>query len=118
MPTEKIVLNVTNTQPYTTVVSLLGGLGDWYNQNTNANTLYAWNLSTINFALNGNFGLEYRPAGSVAPYSVFRGVMYYSFAGMLSTLNRYSFLGFFWYDGFNVYTANDTLQFGQFGFDF
>ena len=118
MPAEQIILNVTNTQPYRTVVSLLGGLGDYYNVNTNANTLYRWDLSGVDFSLNAYFYLEYRPAGSVAPYSVFRGVMYYSFAGMLSTLNRYSFLGFFWYDGFNVYTANDTLQFGQFGFDF
>ncbi len=118
MPTEKIVLNITNTQPYRTFVSLLGGLGDYYNVNTNASTLYAWDLSTINFALNGNFQIEYRPVGSVAPYSVYRGVSYYSYVGVLSNLNRQSFLGLFWNDGFNVYTANDQIQFGQFGFDF
>ena len=118
MPTEKIVLIVTNTQPFRTVVSLLGGFGDYYNQNTNASTLYSWDLSAINFGLNSNFVLEYRPAGSVAPYSIYRGVSYYSFAGVLSNLNRQSFFGFFWYDGFNVYTANDQIQFNQFGFDF
>lgn len=118
MPTEQIVLNITNTQPYRTVISLLGGLGDYYNQNTNANTLYSWNLSTINFSANGNFGLEYRPAGSVAPYSVYKGIMYYSFAGIIANLNGQSFFGFFWYDGFNIYTANDQIQFGQFQFDF
>lgn len=118
MPTEQIVLNITNTQPYRTVVSLLGGQGDYYNQNTNANTLYSWNLSAINFSLNSNFRLEYREAGSVSPYSIYSGVMYYSFAGLIANLNGQSFFGFFWIDGFNVYTANDQIQFGQFGFDF
>lgn len=118
MPTEQIVLNITNTQPYRTVVSLLGGLGDYYNQNTNANTLYSWDLSGINFSANATFNLEYRPAGSVAPYSVYTGLMYYSFAGILSNLNRQSFFGFFWYDGLNVYTANDQVQFRQFQFNF
>jgi hypothetical protein len=118
MPTEQIILNITNTQPYRTVVSLLGGQGDYYNQNVNANTLFSWDLSTINFATNPTFGLEYRPAGSVAPYSLYKGVMYFSFAGLISNLNSQSFFGFFWYDGLNVYTANDQIQFRQFQFNF
>ena len=50
MPAEQIILNITNTQPYRTVVSLLGGLGDYYNVNTNANTLYRWDLSGVDFS--------------------------------------------------------------------
>ena len=118
MPAEQIILNVTNTQPYRAVVSLLGGLGDFYNVNTNASTLYRWDFSAIDFSLNGNFYLEYRPAGSLQPYSVFEGLTYYSYQGFLNYLNRNTFFGFFWPDGDIVYTANDQTQFKFFSFNF
>lgn len=118
MPAEQIILNVTNTQPYRTVVSLLGGLGDYYNVNTNANTLYRWDLSGVDFSLNANFFLEYRPAGSVLPYSVYEGLCYYSYQGFLNYLNRQAFFGFFWPDGKILYTANDQTQFRFFSFNF
>jgi hypothetical protein len=118
MPAEQIILNVTNTQPYRTVVSLLGGLGDYNNVNVNSNTLYRWDLSGVNFSLNANFYLEYRPAGSVQPYSVLEGLCYYSYQGFVNYLNRQTFLGFFWPDGQILYTANDQTQFRFFSFNF
>ena len=124
MKRQLINIDVTNTLNFDTPISLLGGLSDPYSMNVNAVTQYWWDISYPFFdvALYSQVFLEVRNVGdptfSAVPVTTNRN--YY---GLLQGLNDLN-LGVFWYEfpifdpvaGYQIYTVNDTYEFGEFIF--
>lgn len=124
MKRELISINVTNTLDFDTPISLLGGLSDSFSQNVNAVTQYWWDIAFPFFdvALYPQIFLEFRPVGSPT-FSLATIPTNLTYNGLLEGLNNAN-LGVFWYEfpifnpvfGYQIYSVNDTLEFGEFIF--
>jgi hypothetical protein len=124
MKRELININVTNNLNFDTPISLLGGLSDPYSMNVNAVTQYWWDISFpfFNVALYPQVQLEFKLVG--APFFALANVTTnLTYNGLLEGLNNLN-LGVFWYEfpifdpvaGYQIYTVNDTYEFGEFIF--
>jgi len=124
MKRELININVTNTLTFDTPISLLGGLSDSFSQSVNAVTQYWWDISFpfFNVALYSQIFLEVRPVGAPT-FGLATIPTNRSYNGLLEGLNNAN-LGVFWYQfpifdpvaGYQIYSTNDTLVFGEFIF--
>jgi len=120
----KISISVTNNLSFPTPISLFGGFQDSMGQNVNAVTQYWWDIAYPFFdvALYSTVTLEYRPVGSLI-YSLVTIPTYNTYDGLLRGLNELN-MGIFWYEfpifnpalGYQIYTVNDNIEFGNFGF--
>ena len=66
MPTKQININITNTQSFTTQISLFGGLQDPNKYSVNAYTLYTWDTSLVNFSANATFNIQAKRSGALS----------------------------------------------------
>lgn len=118
MPTKQININITNTQSFTTQISLFGGLQDPNRYSVNANTLYTWDTSLVNFSANATFTLQYKRSGAVSFISLI-GNMNNSFSGLVYGLNQLN-IGMFWYEIIGslktIYASSDYYEFGNLDF--
>lgn len=118
MARKLININVTNTQNFLLNVSLFGGLQDPNRFSANANTLYTWDTSGVNFGANSIFTIQAKV--STAPsFMIFNGTMYNSFLGLITGLNNLN-MGLFWYEIngalSTVYASSDYYTFGNIDF--
>lgn len=118
MPTKQININITNTQSYTTIVSLFGGLQDPNQYNVNAFTLYTYDTSLVNFSANSTFTIQVKRSGAPSFNSV-QGNMNGSFAGLVFGLNQLN-IGIFWFEVLGslqtIYASSDYSVFGALTF--
>ena len=118
MPTKQININITNTQSYTTQISILGGLQDPNQYSVNANTLYTWDTTLVNFSANATFTIQYKRSGAPT-FSTMQGNMNNSFDGLVYGLNQLN-IGMFWFEIIGVlktiYTSSDYYEFGNLDF--
>lgn len=124
MKRELININVTNTLDFDTPISLLGGLSDSFSQNVNAVTQYWWDIGFPFFdvALYPTVFLEFKPVGTPT-FSLATINTNSTYNGLIEGFNNLN-LGVFWYEfpifdpvaGYQIYSVNDTLEFGEFIF--
>lgn len=120
----KINIAVTNNLNFPTPISLFGGLSDTMSYNINATTRYWWDLGYPFFdvALYPAVTLEFRNVGSLI-WNIATVNTYQTYDGLLRGLNELN-MGIFWYEfktfnptvGYQIYTVNDVIEFGNFGF--
>ena len=119
----KIVLNVKNNLPFDATISLFGSTSDPQAGSLNAVTRYNWDIAypLLNVANVSQMYIEYKPLGG-ASFQLAYFNTYYNYQGILQGLNSLA-LGTFWYAyptfipsiGYQIYTANDSLVFGNIG---
>jgi hypothetical protein len=118
MPTKQININITNTQSFTAQISLFGGLQDPNRYSVNANTLYTWDTSLVNFSANSIFTIQAKRSGAPT-FNTIVGNMNNSFAGLVYGLNQLN-IGMFWYEVVGalqtIYTSSDFYEFGNLDF--
>lgn len=124
MKRQLINIDVTNNLNFDTPISLLGGLSDPYAMNVNAVTQYWWDISFpfFNVANYSQVFLEVKPVG-VPTFGLATVTTNRTYNGLLQGLNDLN-LGVFWYEfpifdpvaGYQIYTVNDTYEFGEFIF--
>ena len=118
MPTKQININVTNTQSYTTQISLFGGLQDPNQYSVNANTLYTWDTSLVNFSANTTFTIQVKRSGA-STFNTIQGNMNNSFLGLVFGLNQLN-IGMFWYEIVGslqtIYASSDYYEYGNLDF--
>jgi hypothetical protein len=124
MTKEVINISVRNNLNFDTPISLLGGLSDSYEMNINATTQYWWDISFpfFNVALYPTVQLEFKLVGAPS-FSLANVSTNLTYDGLLQGLNSLN-LGVFWYQfpifdpvaGYQIYTVNDTYEFGEFIF--
>jgi hypothetical protein len=118
MPTKQININITNTQSFTTQISLFGGLQDPNQYSVNANTLYTWDTSLVNFGANATFTIQAKRSGAPT-FNTIQGNMNGSFAGLVYGLNQLN-MGMFWFEVIGslqtIYTSSDYYDFGSLDF--
>jgi len=119
----KIVLNVKNNFNFDATISLFGSKSDPQAGSLDAVTQYWWDI-TYPFFNVANFSqmyIEYKPLGG-ATFQLAYFNTYYTYQGILQGLNNLA-LGTFWYAyptfipsiGYQVYTTNDKIVFGNIG---
>ena len=119
----KIVLNVKNNLPFDATISLFGSTSDPQAGSLNAVTRYNWDIAYpfLNVANVSQMYIEYKPLGG-ASFQLAYFNTYYTYQGILIGLNSLA-LGTFWYAyptfnpsiGYQIYTSNDNLVFGNIG---
>ena len=119
----KIVLNVKNNLPFDATISLFGSTSDPQAGSLNAVTKYYWDIAYpfLNVANVAQMYIEYKPVGA-STFQLAYFNTYYTYQGILQGLNSLA-LGTFWYAyptfipsiGYQVYTTNDNLVFGNIG---
>lgn len=122
MKRQLINLSVTNNQSFDTPISLLGGLSDPFSMNVNATTQYWWDIAYPFFdvSLYSQVQLQVRNVGAPT-FGLTTVTTNRSYNGLLQGLNDLN-LGVFWYEfpifdpvaGYQIYTVNDTYEFGDF----
>ena len=119
----KIVLNVKNNFNFDATISLFGSKSDPQAGSLDAFTQYWWDI-TYPFFNVANFSqmyIEYKPLGALTFQQAYFNT-YYTYQGILQGLNSLA-LGTFWYAyptfipsiGYQVYTTNDKIVFGNIG---
>ncbi len=117
----KIILNVTNNLAFDVQVSLFGSTSDPQASNVGAFTQYWWDIAypLLDIANVSTMYLEYKPVGaatfSIAPFNTNN-----NYLGIWQGLNNLNF-GIFWNQfptfipsvGYQIYTSNDKLEFGN-----
>lgn len=112
MPTKEINISVTNTQAFTTQISIFGGPQDPNKNSVNAFTLYTWDTNLVNFSANYSFTIESKRSFEPT-YTIIEGNMKNSFLGLVYGLNQLN-IGMWWYDNSNtIYTSSDAFVFGN-----
>lgn len=122
MKRQLINIDVTNTLNFDTPISLLGGLSDPYSMNVNAVTQYWWDIAYpfFNVANYSQIQLQVRNVGAPT-FNLVNVTTNRTYNGLLQGLNDLN-LGVFWYEfpiftagaGYQIYTVNDTYEFGDF----
>lgn len=118
----KIVLNVTNNLNFDAQVSLFGSTSDPMASSVGALTEYWWDISYpfLNVANVSTMFLEYKPVGA-STFSIATFYTNNTYNGLWIGLNNLN-LGSFWNQvpqglipsvGYQIYTANDKLEFGN-----
>jgi len=112
MPTKEINISVTNTQAFTTQISIFGGPQDPNKNSVNALTLYTWDTGLVNFSANYSFTIQSKRSFEPT-FTTITGTMKNSFLGLVYGLNQLN-IGMFWYDASNtIYTSSDAFVFGN-----
>lgn len=120
----KIVLNVKNNFPFDATISLFGSTSDPQAGSLNAVTQYWWDITYpfFNVANYAQMSIQFKNVGA-SSFQIAYFNTYNTYQGILQGLNSLS-LGTFWYAypffipsiGYQVYTTNDNLVFGNIGF--
>ena len=113
MPTKEINISVTNTQAYTTQISIFGGPQDPNKNSVNAFTSYTWDTNLVNFSANYSFTIESKRYFEPT-FTTITGTMRNSFLGLVYGLNQLN-IGMFWYDtaSSTIYASSDAFVFGN-----
>lgn len=118
----KIVLNVTNNLSFDAQISLFGSTSDPLASSVNAYTQYWWDIAYpfLNVANVSTMFLEYKPVGA-STFSIAQFNTNNTYNGIWVGLNSLN-LGTFWNQfpnglipavGYQIYTSNDKLEFGN-----
>ena len=119
----KIVLNVKNNFNFDATISLFGSTSDPQAGSLDAVTQYWWDI-TYPFFNVANFAqmyIEFKPLGALTFQQAYFNTNY-TYLGIIQGLNNLA-LGTFWYEfptflpsaGYQIYTTNDKLVFGNIG---
>jgi hypothetical protein len=119
----KIVLNVKNNFNFDATISLFGSKSDPQAGSLDAVTQYWWDI-TYPFFNVANFAqmyIEYKNLGALTFQQAYFNTNY-TYLGIIQGLNNLS-LGTFWYEfptflpsaGYQIYTTNDKIVFGNIG---
>jgi hypothetical protein len=119
----KIILNVQNNFNFDASISLFGSTSDPQAGSLNAVTEYWWDISFpfLNVANVGQMYIEAKRVGAPSFTQVYFTTSN-TYNGLLQGLNSIG-LGTFWYEfptflplaGYQIYTTNDNLIFGNIG---
>jgi hypothetical protein len=119
----KIVLNVKNNFNFDATISLFGSTSDPQAGSLDAVTQYWWDISYpfLNVENVAQMYIEYKRLGALSFQQAYFNTNY-TYLGIIQGLNNLA-LGTFWYQfpnflpsaGYQIYTTNDNVIFGNIG---